>query len=270
MEDTKLLKEQTNVYKRPPRSRIRKIYTARLVGRICVFVSSVGIAIFWPKQLEILQGWNFFKHFYVFHLLWALWVFDMILQLAPIGTRMALGSQKMFKMRFRPIKDAIDHINLRKYIIDTTKSAYKVFIIWAAGIIAIILLRETNIINDVGLFLITCAFYVCDLICVLIWCPFRLIMHNQCCTTCRIFNWDHLMMFTPMLVMNSFFARSLLLLAIAVWLVWELFVMMYPERFWEFSNTALSCSNCTDKLCTQYCQKLRGRNNPKILGPQTE
>jgi hypothetical protein len=33
--------------------------------------------------------------------------------------------------------------------------------------------------------------------------------------------------------------------------------MLYPERFWEISNIALQCSNCTDKLCTQYCKKLR-------------
>lgn len=35
----------------------------------------------------------------------------------------------------------------------------------------------------------------------------------------------------------------------------------HPERFWEHSNEALRCSNCTDKLCTQYCQKLRKDNN---------
>ena len=33
--------------------------------------------------------------------------------------------------------------------------------------------------------------------------------------------------------------------------------MMYPERFWDHSNAALQCAECTDKLCTQYCQKLR-------------
>ena len=39
--------------------------------------------------------------------------------------------------------------------------------------------------------------------------------------------------------------------------VWELCVMMYPERFWDHSNAALQCGACTDKLCTQYCHKLR-------------
>jgi hypothetical protein len=82
-------------------------------------------------------------------------------------------------------------------------------------------------------------------------------MKNRCCTTCRIFNWDHLMMFSPLFFMGGFYGLSLSILATAAWLVWELCVMMYPERFWDKSNLALKCSQCTDKLCSQYCQKLR-------------
>ena len=114
-----------------------------------------------------------------------------------------------------------------------------------------------GVIDKVTLFMISVFFYVCDLICVLIWCPFRLIMKNRCCTTCRIFNWDHLMMFSPLIFMGGFFASSLVILSAVAWLVWELCVMMYPERFWDHSNAALQCCECTDKLCTQYCQKLR-------------
>ena len=47
------------------------------------------------------------------------------------------------------------------------------------------------------------------------------------------------------------------IIALLAWLVWELCVMMYPERFSEMTNAALKCSECTDKLCTQYCQKCR-------------
>ena len=62
------------------------------------------------------------------------------------------------------------------------------------------------------------------------------------------------MMFSPMLMVSGFFSRTLLLMAIADWLIWELCIMMYPERFWENTNAALRCVNCTDKLCTQYCR----------------
>ena len=69
--------------RKPPRSRIRKIYIGRLVTRCFIFAATVFIAFRWPSQLDVLKGWNFFKHLSVFHLLWGLWVFDMLLQLIP-------------------------------------------------------------------------------------------------------------------------------------------------------------------------------------------
>ena len=130
-------------------------------------------------------------------------------------------------------------------------------LIWAALIAAIGAAFRTGLMGQRGVFFTSVIFYVCDLICVLIWCPFRLILKNRCCTTCRIFNWDHLMMFTPFIFIWGFYTTSLLIMSVLVWLVWEYCVYRYPERFWEYSNKALKCSSCTDKLCTQYCRKLR-------------
>ena len=238
-------------------SPVRKRYTTRLVLRCVVLVLCAALALFVPEEFAILEGMNFFRRFSLLHLLWAVWVGDMVLQIIPIRNKVPLGSQKLFANRFRPIRDKINYEALRSYIVTTTRAAYKVFLLWWTLIGAIGLLYSWDIIGKTGLFLISVVFYVCDLICVLIWCPFRLMMKNRCCTTCRIFNWDHLMMFSPMLFMGGFYGISLLVLAIAAWLVWELCVMMYPERFWDKSNLALKCSECTDKLCTQYCQKLR-------------
>ena len=114
-----------------------------------------------------------------------------------------------------------------------------------------------DIINRNHVFLISIFFYVADLICVLIWCPFRLIMRNKCCTTCRIYNWDHLMMFSPLIFINSFYTISLFVISFIAFLIWELCVMIFPERFSEMTNVSLKCSECTDKLCTQYCKKIR-------------
>jgi len=68
------------------------------------------------------------------------------------------------------------------------------------------------------------------------------------------------MMFTPMLFVKGFYAYSLIGMALVVWVAWELSVLLHPERFWSESNDMLKCANCTDKLCTQYCQKLRPRS----------
>ena len=235
----------------------RKQYIARLVCRCLIFIAGLYCCFAYPQVFDILEGNNFFGSFSVMHLLWLIWMVDMFLQIVPIKNQVPLGSQKLFANRFRPILDKWNYENLRSYVISTTKAAYKVFVIYAAMIAAIGFLYHIGVIGKIGLFMISVFFYVCDLICVLIWCPFRLLMRTRCCTTCRIFNWDHLMMFSPLIFMGGFYAASLVLVAIVAWLVWELCVMMYPERFWERSNAALRCSECTDKLCTQYCQKLR-------------
>ena len=235
----------------------RKRYIYRLIGRILVLIFCGLLCAAAPEEFQILEGMNFFREFSVLHLLWLIWVADMVYQIIPIRNKLPLGSMKLFSNRFRPIRDKINYAALRDYVIATTKAAYKVFLLWVALIAAIGMLYRWGILGDTGLFMISVVFYVCDLICVLIWCPFRLIMKNRCCTTCRIFNWDHLMMFSPLIYMGGFYPRSLLILAFLAWLIWELCVMMYPERFWYKSNAALKCSECTDKLCTQYCQKIR-------------
>ena len=234
-------------------TKIRRSYIIRLVFRCLVFIVCLLIFFLRPGELDILQNGNFFRQFSVFHLLWGIWVADMIMQLVPIKKRVPLGSQKLFRQRFKPIRNKINYQALRQYIVSTTKAAYKVMLIWIAFLFILGILRYKIALSDSILFLISAAFYVFDLICVLIWCPFRLILHNRCCTTCRIFNWDHLMMFAPMVFVKGIFSISLLILALVVWFVWELCVMLYPERFWEHSNQALRCSECTEKLCTQCC-----------------
>lgn len=235
----------------------RKKYICRLVVRFLIFLLCLSLCFLRPEVFSVLEGFKFFQEISLLHILWVLWLLDTLQQIIPIKNKLPLGSMKLFSSRFRPIRDKINYQALREYIVTTTKAAYKVFLIWCALLLVIGGLYYSGVVGKRGLFLISVAFYVCDLICVLIWCPFRLIMKNRCCTTCRIFNWDHLMMFSPMIFMGGFYAVSLICAAFLAWLVWELCVMMYPERFWDKSNLALKCSECTDKLCTQYCHKLR-------------
>ena len=235
----------------------RRKYIFRLVGRIIILLVCAALCFAYPQVFNILEGWRFFEGVSILHVLWIIWVIDMILQIIPIKNEVPLGSQKLFANRFRPIREKINHDALKKYIVDTTKAAYKVLVLWCLLILLIGILYFAGVIGKTGLFMISVLFYVCDLICVLVWCPFRLMMKTRCCTTCRIFNWDHLMMFSPLVFAGGFFALSLVVIAVLAWGVWELCILMYPERFWEHSNVALKCSECTDKLCTQYCQKLR-------------
>ena len=238
-------------------SKIRRVYFVKLVIRILIFIASILVFAFAPKQFNVMNGASFFSGISVFHLLWIVWVFDMITQLMPVKN-IALGSQKLFKEKFRPaMHKLLDKDRLKDYIKKTNNAAGKVMALWATLLAFIGALKLFKVIDNRHILIISIAFYVCDLICVLIWCPFRLMLGNKCCTTCRIFNWDHFMMFSPMIFAGSFFGTSLFLLSLVDLIVWEIMIYLHPERFWENSNMALKCSECTDKLCTQYCQKLR-------------
>lgn len=238
-------------------SPLRKRYILRLVGRCVILLVALALSFFAPAEFDILDGMNFFSKLSVFHILWVIWLIDMVCQLIPIKKHIPLGSQKLFRQHFKPIKNKINYPALKNHILKTTKAAGKVMILWVALVALIGTLYLSEVIDKKILLLISIVFYVCDLICVLVWCPFRLILKNRCCTTCRIFNWDHLMMFSPLLFVPGFYCWSLLGMSILAWMVWELTVYFHPERFWEGANAALTCASCTDKLCTQYCRKLR-------------
>jgi hypothetical protein len=212
-----------------------------------------------PEQFGVLSGMAFFKQLSVMHIIWVVWVIDMLMQLVPLRRWVPLGSQKLFAAHFRSAANAAEkRENLVAYTCQQNRRAFWIAVAWGVLIAAIGVLYEKRIINEAMLLLISVAFYVCDLICVLFWCPFRVFfLRNRCCTTCRIFNWDHLMMFSPLVFCGGFFSISLVVMAFLAWLVWELCILIYPERFSEMTNVALRCSNCTDKLCTQYCKKLR-------------
>ena len=232
------------------KSKFRKIYIKRLIIRIMIFLFMIGVYIWNPNTFEIALGLNIFKMFSPLHILWLIWMIDMILQLCKVPKYWPLGSQKVWGHRYLP--DIIEHDKkqIKKYMKKMTKDSIRVAIIWILFVAIIDALYITNIIPYQILILISVFFYVCDIICVVIWCPFKTIfMHNKCCTTCRIFNWDHAMMFTPLIVIPGIWTYSLLIMSFIILIVWELACAIHPERFLEKTNCALRCNNCNDKLC---------------------
>ena len=107
-----------------PVSRVRKTYFIRLFGRIIVLFSVVAIYFFKSEWLDILHGNNFFKKLSPLHILWIIWVIDMISQLIPVRKHLPLGSGKHFKENFKPIMDKINYKALREYIISPCSFFY--------------------------------------------------------------------------------------------------------------------------------------------------
>ncbi|MDE6530431.1 MAG: hypothetical protein K2K96_06630 [Lachnospiraceae bacterium] len=139
--------------KMQPASGIRKLYIIKLVGR-CIICCLCGMMYVADREsFEIMNGLNFFKRFSPFHIIWAIWMADMLLQVVPIKNRIPLGSQKLFRLRFRPIREKVNVQRLKQYIVSTTKSAYKVFVLWTALIIVLGVLYTHKVIDDALLFI---------------------------------------------------------------------------------------------------------------------
>ena len=114
-----------------PLSDIRKRYITRLVGRCFILLFAIALYITGFEKHDVLQGFAFFERITWMHVLWVIWMLDMLFQLIPVKN-VALGSHKVFKLRFRPASRPFTKEALKAHIIATTKSAYKVMVVWIA------------------------------------------------------------------------------------------------------------------------------------------
>lgn len=153
----------------------------------------------------------------------------------------SMGNQKIFLKNYIPTG---------KKIIKDNKSAIIVATVWIALNAIFWTLYLTKVVNKDFMFLLSMFFAVCDLICVLVVCPFqKWFMRNKCCNTCRIYNWDFAMMFTPLVVIPNIFNYSLVIMSWIVLAHWEISHRLFPERFYEKSNKNLKCENCKEMMC---------------------
>ena len=182
----------------------------------------------------------------ILSVIWLFFVVDMLLRFFPSRFE-SMGCQKQFACNHKPTGRQVDAIRftpIKAVIISWTLLNGAIGAAYFAGWI------------DQGiLLLISMAYAVCDLICILFFCPFQTwMMGNRCCTTCRIYNWDYAMMFTPFLFIPRFYTWSLLALALLLLIRWEVTLHKHPERFSEATNCSLSCANCEEKLCQHKTQ----------------
>ena len=83
-------------------SEIRKIYFARLLGRIFILLLGFFFFLTKPGIFAPIEGMRFFDALSILHLLWLIWVIDMLAQLFPISRHISIGSLKLFKQHLRP------------------------------------------------------------------------------------------------------------------------------------------------------------------------
>ncbi len=186
--------------------------------------------------------------------IWIIFIVEMILRFFPSKIE-SMGCQKQFKKNYIEIPHKEKKVSVHPWIV-----TFAVAVAWIAlnGVIGV--LYFTNVIDRGILLLICLAYSVCDVICILFFCPFQIwFMKNKCCATCRIYNWDYAMMFTPLIFIPNIYAWSLLGVALLLLLKWEINYRRHPERFCEKTNRSLSCAMCTEKLCHQKRQLIEFR-----------
>lgn len=180
--------------------------------------------------------------------LWAVLMVMMFLHLTPPKV-FTMGVLKMKEDKL-DLDPRYDRGKILEFVQRQNVGAWKVMLAWVLLNGAIGMLYLFDVLEVADLFMITIFYFLCDYICILFYCPFQShIMHNKCCVNCRIYDWGHFMMFTPMVFVTHFFSWTLFWLSVIVLIHWEIAYALHPERFNEISNRALRCSNCTDKSC---------------------
>lgn len=178
---------------------------------------------------------------------WVVFMIEMIGRFFPSKLE-SPGCQKQFKSNYKPTgrTDAVLHDDHAGFIVAL------VWIILNMGIGA---LYQLGVINQDVMLLVCLAYSVCDIICILFFCPFQTwFLKNKCCVSCRIYNWDFAMMFTPMFFIPRVYTWTLLAASIALLLRWEITLWKHPERFSANTNAYMSCENCPEKLCAHKKQ----------------
>ena len=179
--------------------------------------------------------------------IWTVFTIEMIMRFFPSKLE-SPGCQKQFARNY--VKTGKTNIDIQD-----NNGVMLVALIWIMFNGVFGMLHMLGILDDGIMILLCCVYSVCDLICILFFCPFQSwFLRNKCCSTCRIYNWDYAMMFTPLFFVRKAYTWSLLVLSIALMLRWEITFYRHPERFAESTNCYLSCSNCTEKLCTHKNQ----------------
>ena len=238
-----------NNTKRKKLSKIMKMHYWKLTYRSLLFLSALILYIYnWINHTgSSFSGFD--KNKFVLAVIWIIYAVEMILRFIPSSFE-SMGCQKQFKKNYHPTD-----IPKEKAELLTPIRTFTVVAAWVALNGAIGALYYTHIIDEGILLLVSLAYSVCDLICILFFCPFQTwFMKNRCCCTCRIYNWDFAMMFTPLIFVKTFFAQSLVFLSLALLIRWEYLVHRHPEYFSIKTNNSLSCSECQEKLCHHKTQ----------------
>ncbi|MBE5953262.1 MAG: hypothetical protein E7257_03775 [Lachnospiraceae bacterium] len=238
-----------------------KRYWIKLIFRVVIFVGFLVIYLKDRALLGYLLNYEFHLGIIDYgitpiHALWLIFMVMMVSHLIP-NKRKTMALEKSLEQSYISV-EGYSREELFRFVQDQNVKAWKVMLLWLSFNAVFGILYLAEVIADVDLLMLTVFYFLSDYICILFFCPFqKFIMKNRCCVNCRIYDWGHFMMFTPMLFIKNFFSWSLFFTSLVVLIHWEILYAKYPERFWSQSNKVLQCATCKDKTC-QVKRRIQG------------
>jgi hypothetical protein len=233
-------------------------YIINFTLRVIVFIAVIILYILRKEEVIRLMSQSIWRGFTAIHGLWCIFMIMMIGHLVP-NNHASMAIKKSNGHEYEAIEE-YSELELYRYVQKQNVKAWQIMLFWLSFNAIFGILYLLGIMDEADLLMLTVFYFICDYICILFYCPFQSIaMKNKCCVNCRIYEWGHFMMFTPMLFIKNFFSWSLFFTSVVVLIKWEYTYARYPERFWSGSNKNLQCANCKDKIC-QIKKKIEGKS----------
>ena len=161
-----------------------------------------------------------------------------------LGLRFApIGATKHLARNYRPT----GRLKPKKY---DWKKTFCIACMWGVAVVFFGVGKFTGFLDEGLLVLAFLSLAVIDSLCVKLFCPFRVfVMKNKCCTTCRIYNWDGLMVASPLYFVFNVWSWILVGLGVVLFVWWEIAYKTHPERFSDETNANLGCAGCKNDAC---------------------
>ena len=220
---------------------ICSIHYLKLALRTILFVLAIIVYVVDRRESPDELFSELGRSFWLLGIVWLIYAVDMAGRFFPARYE-SMGCQKQFKRNYKPTGEPLDNSC-------SENRTLVALLCWVLlnGIIGA--LYYLDVIDRGILILISLAYGVCDMICILFFCPFQTwILKNRCCTVCRIYNWDFAMMFTPLIFIPGIYTWSLLFMSLLLLARWEIAHKLHPEYFSDRTNACLSCASCKEKL----------------------
>lgn len=230
----------------------------RLILRAALFLW--GLIAYWNDSDTInalLNGqlWEFNLFLAV---TWLIMLLSIVSRFFPSSVE-SMGAQREHERNYVSREAVSDH-SMKTAIHQGNRDAIRSLIFWVILNGVLFRLYWAKKITTGVLLLVSLFYSLADLICIRFFCPFqRWLMSNRCCTTCRIYNWDHMMIHTPTLLIPNPMAIPLWLGSAILAVRWEWRWAKHPERFLEVTNRNLSCGHCRHPGSCQSCVRKKRR-----------